>query len=145
MTETQAIYSFNSKASSQFGSEIQNQGIALGCSNSAAPTPIPQRIDFGTLSCESVASKGAYQVLDGNIKCGHIFMTDEGTWKNSAGQGIYATPYQAAAGLFEAPSKPISIPKLLEKPFDELIPFHFKIDTNRQQGSSGAGEQRRKN
>ncbi|MEC4883742.1 MAG: hypothetical protein SAL70_20800 [Scytonema sp. PMC 1070.18] len=114
MIETQSTKKTNS-----LGLEIQNQELVIGYSNSAA-----ELIYSGTLFFEPIASKGTYRVLDGNIDCGCIVMTDEGTWKNSVSHKIYGTPYQAAAALFETSIKPVSI---LDKPFDELTSQEWEL------------------
>ncbi|MEC4818035.1 MAG: hypothetical protein SAK29_32910 [Scytonema sp. PMC 1069.18] len=119
MTETQSKYKTNS-----LSWENQNEELTQGHSNGAASTFIAQLIQSGVLFFEPIASKGTYRVLDGNIECGRIFVTDEGTWKNSASHKIYGTPYQAAAALFETSMKPVSI---LDKPFDELTSQEWEL------------------
>ncbi|KAF3884091.1 hypothetical protein AB0758_32965 [Tolypothrix bouteillei VB521301_2] len=130
MTEIQATYKSQSQSSSQqFGLENQDREIVLEHCNLAIDiTSIASElIHCGTMTFEPIASKGTYRVLTGNIECGHIFINLEGTWHNSTTDRIYGTPYEAAAGLFETCTKPVSIFELLDKPFDELTVTEWKL------------------
>lgn len=118
MTEIQTTYSYKHLASSKSLSlPGQNQEALLGCNTinvrrndsltePALTRPQNQVIYSGTLCFERVVSrtrhfKAVYRVFAPSCKYGHIYMTDEATWKNSATNDIHGTPYQAAAALVE--------------------------------------------